>query len=422
MPPTSKRSSTANHARNAGNKKPSKRQRQRKVEKPSPTRISVAKAPAKLIVFGEHAVVYPQIRAVAAAIDLKTTVTIRDGVNVLGVSLPDVGLPNLDIPIELLGPAADMARKLDHLTIAKDVALIEALEAVLTACETGSKPIPYFARRAVLSLLVLYLGISKGRSPSLNIKTDSEIPPGSGLGSSASFCVALAASLLLHCGAIDTIQSHDGDRVQKDLELVNAWAYVGETVLHGTVSGVDNSVVCFGGANIYVKGQPLKSIDGFPPLRMILTNTGVEKDTKKQVGIVTHRMTTIKSVTEKLVSAVDAISGECCDLLSEFGKSAITMDELCNKLDTLIQMNHGILTALGVSHPTLENIVNITAKHGLSTKLTGAGGGGCSLTLVPEGCQKAAVDAVRELTEAGFECFERRVGCEGVVAGFEEDG
>ncbi|KAJ3229103.1 hypothetical protein HDU81_005658 [Chytriomyces hyalinus] len=418
MPPTTKRSSTADPAGNAANKKPSKRQRQRKIEKPSPTRISVAKAPAKLIVFGEHAVVYPQIRAVAAAIDLKTTVTVRDNVNVLGVSLPDVGLPMLEIPIELLAPAADMAKKLDHLTIAKDAALLEAIEAVLVACETLSKPIPYFARRAVLSLLVLYLGISKG-SPSLNIKTDSEIPPGSGLGSSASFCVALSASLLLHCGAINAIQSHDGDRVQKDLELVNAWAYVGETVLHGTVSGVDNSVV-----SIHIQlTTPIHECfpKSFPPLRMILTNTGVEKDTKKQVGIVTHRMTTIKSVTEKLVSAVDAISGECCDLLSEYGKSAITMDELCNKLDTLIQMNHGILTAFGVSHPTLETIVNITTKHGLSTKLTGAGGGGCSLTLVPEGRQKIAVDAVRELTGAGFECFERRVGCEGVVADFEEE-
>ncbi len=52
----------------------------------------------------------------------------------------------------------------------------------------------------------------------------------------------------------------------------------------------------------------------------------------------------------------------------------------------LINENHGYLVTLGVSHPSLEAIRKTTADpYGLSTKLTGAGGGGCAVTLIPDG-------------------------------------
>ena len=56
-------------------------------------------------------------------------------------------------------------------------------------------------------------------------------------------------------------------------------------------------------------------------------------------------------------------------------------------LQGLIHENHGHLVTLGVSHPFLEAIKSTTAAepYKLSTKLTGAGGGGCAVTLVPDG-------------------------------------
>jgi mevalonate kinase len=53
----------------------------------------------------------------------------------------------------------------------------------------------------------------------------------------------------------------------------------------------------------------------------------------------------------------------------------------------MMRENHGHLVDLGVSHPALEMIVAATAAepYGLSTKLTGAGGGGCAVTLIPDG-------------------------------------
>lgn len=54
-------------------------------------------------------------------------------------------------------------------------------------------------------------------------------------------------------------------------------------------------------------------------------------------------------------------------------------------LQTMIDINHYLLVALGVGHPTLETLCTISARNGFHSKLTGAGGGGCALTLVPEG-------------------------------------
>ena len=54
---------------------------------------------------------------------------------------------------------------------------------------------------------------------------------------------------------------------------------------------------------------------------------------------------------------------------------------------TLIDENHRLLDQLHVSHPSLEAVRRITGAdaYNLATKLTGAGGGGCAVTLIPEG-------------------------------------
>jgi mevalonate kinase len=64
---------------------------------------------------------------------------------------------------------------------------------------------------------------------------------------------------------------------------------------------------------------------------------------------------------------------------------------LCSlSLQELVDVNHSLLAALGVSHPALEKVREISSKLGLKSKLTGAGGGGCALTLIRDG--KVAID------------------------------
>ena len=48
-------------------------------------------------------------------------------------------------------------------------------------------------------------------------------------------------------------------------------------------------------------------------------------------------------------------------------------------------MNQGLLASMGVSHPSLEKVIQLTAAHGLHTKLTGAGGGGVAFSLLTPG-------------------------------------
>lgn len=76
----------------------------------------------------------------------------------------------------------------------------------------------------------------------------SELPLGSGLGSSASFCVSLSAALLALSDSASLDFSHPGWSVfgENELELVNKWAFEGEKIIHGKPSGIDNSVSTFG--------------------------------------------------------------------------------------------------------------------------------------------------------------------------------
>lgn len=86
----------------------------------------------------------------------------------------------------------------------------------------------------------------------------------------------------------------------------------------------------------------------------------------------------------EILGAIQTISDEAKRALSD---PELSRDSLLSGLSGLIDENHAHLVALGVSHPSLEEIRQITAAkpHGLHTKLTGAGGGGCAVTLIPDG-------------------------------------
>lgn len=76
----------------------------------------------------------------------------------------------------------------------------------------------------------------------------SELPLGSGLGSSAAFCVALSAAILALSDSVTMEFSHQGWQVfgENELELVNKWAFEGEKIIHGKPSGIDNTVSTYG--------------------------------------------------------------------------------------------------------------------------------------------------------------------------------
>lgn len=76
----------------------------------------------------------------------------------------------------------------------------------------------------------------------------SELPIGSGLGSSAAFCVSLSGALLASSGSVNLdFSSEDWLSLgEKEQKLANEWAFEGETIIHGRPSGIDNTVSTFG--------------------------------------------------------------------------------------------------------------------------------------------------------------------------------
>ena len=85
------------------------------------------------------------------------------------------------------------------------------------------------------------------------VVVNSELPLGSGLGSSAAFCVALSAALLAFTDSVNFDMNHQGwlSFGKNELELINKWAYEGEKIIHGKPSGIDNTVSTYGTLWLY---------------------------------------------------------------------------------------------------------------------------------------------------------------------------
>ncbi|GAA6079254.1 mevalonate kinase isoform X1 [Tachysurus ichikawai] len=71
---------------------------------------------------------------------------------------------------------------------------------------------------------------------------------------------------------------------------------------------------------------------------------------------------------------------------------------------------------MGVGHTSLNTLCQVTLAHGLHSKLTGAGGGGCAITLLtPETEERVVRDVIEELKQVGFDCWETSIGAPGVL-------
>ncbi|KAJ3324278.1 hypothetical protein HDV06_000317 [Boothiomyces sp. JEL0866] len=238
------------------------------------------------------------------------------------------------------------------------------------------------------------------------ISIRSEIPVGAGLGSSASFCVCIAASLLLLKKEISL------EFTEQDLLKINELAFEGERVLHGSPSGVDNTLATYGGAKIYQKNQPLEDLKGFKELDILLSDTKVEKNTKKQVEMFGQRKKDFPQVMDHVIQAIGAISTSCAQLFSAYPESEKITSDLA-----VILNNVGLLSCAGMSHSVIDKLCATSVRYGMNTKLTGAGGGGCCLTLIDKRVTPIDIDnLLKDFTGLGVTSFCTKVGVPGVQA------
>lgn len=383
-------------------------------------------APGKVILFGEHAAVYGK-PALAASLSLRAyllaTETKDDTVLLV---FPDIELAHSWKHKELpwTKVEAHITRK-DGKPITTDELNPEVVN-ILGDYLVDIESTTHYT--TCLCFLYLYMHLCGPTVAARSFCIRSTLPIGAGLGSSASSSVCLASALALLGRHVKAPQYAQTDRVvadNTDAAFIDAWSFMGEKCFHGNPSGIDNAVATHGGAVLYQRTlspdtpSVRTNLRNFPPLQLLLTNTKVPRSTAELVGGVAKITTQHPKTAGSILDAVSHLATEAYHIMSHPQFAADDRETLRQ----LVNINHGLLVALGVSHPALEKIKIIGDVAGIgATKLTGAGGGGCAITLLHDNVFPEALSKVEtEFQNEGFETFEATLGGKGVGALFETE-
>ncbi|MGH0159938.1 UNVERIFIED_CONTAM: hypothetical protein FKN15_072661 [Acipenser sinensis] len=115
-----------------------------------------------------------------------------------------------------------------------------------------------------------------------------------------------------------------------------------------------------------------------------------------------------------VLESIDAISCECERTLMEMARGPEIQHY--RVLEELIDINQHHLNVMGVGHPSLDRLCQVSLAHGLHSKLTGAGGGGCGITLLTPDTDSSVVErSIQELKDCGYDCWETSIGAPGVL-------
>ncbi len=328
--------------------------------------MTVSSAPGKVYLFGEHAVVYGE-PAVPCAIELRARVEVnRRDDGKLRVNAEDLSLDGFTV--EYSGTTDDRpdVNVSESLLSAATAYVDEAIEQVREV--TGEDDVGF------------------------DVTIESDIPLGAGLGSSAAVVVA----------AIDAATRELGTTLET-AELAERAYRTEYEVQDGQASRADTFCSATGGA-VRVEGDDCRAIDA-PDLPFVIGFDGGAGDTGQLVG-------GVRSLREEYDFAEDTV--ETIGDLVRTGEEVLADGDL-EELGQLMDFNHGLLSALGVSSRSLDTMVWAARDAGaLGAKLTGAGGGGCTVALDPTPETETALsftpgceDAFRaELAEEGVRQLE----------------
>lgn len=273
----------------------------------------------KIILFGEHAVVYGR-HALAAPVPLAIQAKVEDAAD--GV---EVIIPRWNVEARLHEPANQRQG---------------------------------FQKQ--FGIILGELGLEKRP---MKIEIFPNVPRAMGLGGSAAFAVAVIRALDRHFG----LGLSDED--------VNDLAFESEKVAHGTPSGIDNTMATFGRLMLYRKGNPplREFLTVGEPVTFVVGMTGVETLTHKMVTRVRQNWERNTALYERIFNEIDALTLQ--------GVKALQAHDL-EQLGDLMNVCQGLLNALQVSSWELEELVQIARDNGaLGAKLTGGGGGGAMIAL-----------------------------------------
>ena len=300
-----------------------------------PGNMTTASAPGKVILFGEHAVVYGRPAIAVPVTQVRATATVTGAPAGTGLTIR----------------ALDLGR--EHV--------------VGAPIDEQTEPL------AMIALLTLdHLGVLK--PPDMVVTISSTIPIGSGMGSGAAVSAAIARALAAHLGACLSDAA------------VSALVYETEVLHHGTPSGIDNTVVSHAKPVYFRKGQALETLRVGRPFTIVVGDTGVFSPTKVAVGDVRSAWEGDKDRYETLFDAIGEIAARA--------RAAIEGGDTTS-LGPLMDENQELLRQIQVSSPDLERLIVAAREGGASgAKLCGAGRGGNMIALVSGETLQSVQDAL----------------------------
>ncbi len=298
----------------------------------------------KVVLLGEHSVVYGR-HAIAAPIPITVRALIEDREEGIVLMIPRWG-----VEYELAGNVTEQRS---------------------------------FERPA--GVILDKLGLS---NRGMCIEVFPDVPRSMGLGGSAAIAVAIVRALDRHY------------RIGLSDEDVNRLAYESEKIAHGSPSGLDNTLACYAKPLVFRPGDPplVEPLNIRKPIPAVIGITGREGLTAKTVGRVREAWRQDKKLYERIFDEIDTLVLSAVKAIQ---------DEDIKVLGELMNVNHGMLNALQVSTPELEQLVEIARKNGaLGAKLTGGGGGG-SVIAVCDGVTEPVISAIKD---AGFQAISVNLG------------
>ena len=283
---------------------------------------SIASAPAKIILFGEHFVVHGT-KAILAAIDKRVTVTTTFTENKTIKINSELG--TIEVPISS-----------SHEEVKNEF-----------------RPFVYLANKIINS---------NQNVNGLEVTIDSDIPIGVGLGSSSACCVAAAASI---------------SELFKELsseEILNISIEAEKTIFPDT-SGADCTVCTYGGMIEYEQFTGTKKIDNTFELNLVIANSMIPHTTKNSV----ERVSKFKENDEERFS-------QLCDLETKLIDEVIVAmkNNDVTTLGLKMSENQKYLEEIQVSNDTLRDMISSLNERRSGSKITGAGDGGCIIALVKD--------------------------------------
>ena len=296
--------------------------------------MPTATAPGKIILFGEHAVVYGQPAIAVPVMDVRAEAIVEPARST------DRG--------RILAPGVGLDTRLRDLPA--DHPLATALRGVLSACGVAA-------------------------SPPFQLTIQSTIPVAGGMGSGAAVSVAVIRAFSAFLG-------HPLPN-----EQVNALAYEVEKLHHGTPSGIDNTVITYARPVYFVRGQPIETFSVPTPFTILIADTGIASSTAITVGDVRKSWQADLDTYNRIFQGVGNLVMKARRAI-EAGTPDI--------LGPLMDENHTQLQTLGVSSPELDRFVEAARAAGaLGAKLSGGGRGGNMIALVKPGAASQVAEGLR---------------------------